>query len=140
MRLFQIGSNQVVKIDDADAEMLSKFSWCFDGRYAYCFLGERKVYMHQMLCDADLVDHDDQDKLNNQRHNLKASTKSLNALNRKGVKGIHYNKNAKKWEAYVFVDGVKRYLGLYVTQESASIARQQYLAFVRKQGEQRESS
>lgn len=132
MRLLDIGSNQVVQVDDADFDALSKIQWRFDGRYAYTFDQERKLYMHQMLCTAELVDHVDQNKLNNQRENLKASNQQLNQYNRKTrCKGVHFNKNAKKWEAYVTIYGVKRYLGLHASEEQALATRKRVMDAIR---------
>lgn len=131
MRLLGIGSGQVVKVDDADFEMLSRFTWRFDGRYASLLVGEDKVYMHKMLCDGDLVDHIDHDKLNNQRSNLRPASQQLNQYNRSTRnKGISWHKSAVKWEAYIHFNRSKIHLGLYSSRTDAEIARAAALAAV----------
>jgi hypothetical protein len=125
MKLLVIGSGRIVKVDDADLAELSKHSWRFDGRYAYRFEGSTKVYMHQILCDAALVDHDNRDKLDNQRHNLKPSNQFLNQHNRKTrCKGVSFNQNAKKWEAYITLNGKRSHLGLFDTEAQAISVRE----------------
>lgn len=133
MKLLQIGSNQIVKIDDLDLAMLRRFPWRFDGRYAYFESGDDKVYMHKMLCAGNLVDHIDGDKLNNQRGNLRSTTQQVNQFNRRTRnRGVSWHAAAQKWEAYIHVDGVKTYLGLFEDERDAEVARAAVLLEVLK--------
>lgn len=76
------------------------------------------------------IDHRDQVKDNNRWANLREATKAQNmqncgviSSNTSGVRGVYWNKAAKKWQAYIKVDKQYTYLGLHETIESAAICR-----------------
>jgi HNH endonuclease len=70
---------------------------------------------------AEEVDHRDRDRLNNKYENLRFSNRILNAANagahfdsKSRVRGVHWNRYAKKWQASIWVNGIgKIYLGLF---------------------------
>ena len=78
----------------------------------------------------DLVDHKDRDKLNNNIENLRELTKSENNKNaekRKNgttskYKGVSWNKNEKKWEARLKVNGKHLFLGYFNNEDDAGQA------------------
>lgn len=92
----------------------------------------RLIYMHVLIygdADAREVDHEDLDKLNNRRGNLRAATSSQNAANKlkrantklsrfKGVRPLP----SGRWEARVGGDGRYRHLGVFDTEEAAAKA------------------
>jgi hypothetical protein len=104
-----------------------------DGYVRIRFMG-RKVYAHRLIwifhhgACPDLIDHIDRDKSNNRIENLRAATKSQNALNSKipktslttGVRGVHAV--GDKFVARVIVDGRRQYLGMYEDIDSARLA------------------
>jgi hypothetical protein len=45
--------------------------------------------------------------------------------NTSGVKGVYWNKSAKKWQAYITLDGKARYLGLFNDLMEAACSRKQ---------------
>jgi hypothetical protein len=74
----------------------------------------------------NLIDHDDQNKLNNKWRNLKASTKILNAQNIKlrerntsGFNGVSWCKSRQNWETYITVNKKRINLGRYNELEVA---------------------
>lgn len=77
------------------------------------------LYVHGMLPNGRL-DHKDNKKDNNRIGNLREATPSQNEQNKlpnrantSGVKGVYWNKCAKKWQAYIRKDGHQRYLGIF---------------------------
>jgi hypothetical protein len=94
--------------------------------------------LHRFLVDAqpgDFVDHQNGSTLDNTRGNLRICTPRENTTNvtssknqkRGGYKGVGWNKNANKWEAYISggeikADGRRRrlYLGLFVDPKVAA--------------------
>lgn len=83
------------------------------------------VYAHQFAwyisfqeC-VELIDHENHIKTDNRLCNLKASSKSKNSLNTKKNKGCSYNKEHKRWRAYLTVNKKVNFLGYFVTETEA---------------------
>lgn len=80
-----------------------------------------------------VIDHDDNNKDNNGISNLKLITQRLNASKDRRRKHSKYlgaskhSSNAKCWEANIFMDGKKKRLGLFYTEEEAAAAYQSAL-------------
>jgi hypothetical protein len=79
---------------------------------AYIGLGRKKnFYLYRLLLDAPAdkeVDHENRNRLDNRRSNLKLSTRKKNQENlgetSRGVskhRGVHFDKTNKKWRAEV---------------------------------------
>lgn len=76
------------------------------------------------------VDHINGNRRDNRWVNLRPVTQAENNLNKQapthsktGVKGIHWHKAARKWQAQIVKDGTTHYLGLFHTFEDAQAAR-----------------
>ncbi len=122
------GKGKFAIVDDGDYPYLSQFKWYLSARgYAVREVGVRKlgtrrcIFMHQEVCKVPKgfePDHEDGNKLNNQRYNLRKSTRSQNMFN-KGkhadsvglYKGIAKCINANTWFARICVRGSVKYLG-----------------------------
>ena len=77
-----------------------------------------------------VIDHIDRDTLNCSIYNLRDTDQEVNQRNRKlnynnatGYKGVSLNKKTGKYEAYIKVQGIKKYLGLFTTVEEAAAAQ-----------------
>ncbi|OHB60881.1 MAG: hypothetical protein A2167_05430 [Planctomycetes bacterium RBG_13_46_10] len=94
-RLIQLTQNEVALVDAADYPELSRFKWFakWTGRNGAIYAARslkkdhktKTVYMHRLITGAlagEEVDHDDGKTLNNQRGNLKVTTKAENLKNR----------------------------------------------------------
>lgn len=104
------------------------------GLYANLSNGQaqRTMPLHRsVLVDETAVhiDHKDGDGLNNTRANLRAATRAQNHWNRRksshntsGYKGVTWNKQHRRWRAYVVANGKKRYLGHFDDPEAAACA------------------
>ena len=79
------------------------------------------------------IDHINSDKRDNRIKNLRDVTRSVNMQNQEraqkdnksGLRGVSWNKNKKRWEAGISVNGRNEYLGSFDTTEAAHAA---YLA------------
>ena len=49
--------------------------------------------------------------------------KVLSQKNTSGLNGVSYNKAAKKWAAYIFINKKRKFLGHFETKEEAAEAR-----------------
>lgn len=143
-----------VLIDDEDFKWLNQSKWFINrGGYAWTakwnpvtkkqetFRMHRQIlarHLGRSLLPTDLVEHRDQNKLNNGRANLRLGNKSLNSANRgaprsntsgyKGVTKMYAYKNGKRydrrkpWTAQIKNNYVHYNLGYFATKEEAAQA------------------
>lgn len=145
MKLIQLGGNRYkdkpvrgyVMVDDEDFEVLNKFEWYMHNGYASRSIkqpdGRYKSFrMARIIMGAtsgQLVDHIDRNKLNNQRHNLRFADKSINSINRErqsnnksGFRGVHFEKQTKKWRAEIHSYDRHIRLGRFSNPKDAALA------------------
>lgn len=124
-------------LDDADYEFISRWKWY---RHAKGYAARnaprngnpirKTIYMHKVILDVESeVDHEDRNKLNNQRINLRPCTKSqnqMNSLKRSGTtsrfKGTSWHKGMGKWQAQIQQNGKNRFLGYFDDEFQAALA------------------
>lgn len=144
MQYITLTQNKQAIVDDADSGWLNQWKWTFDGRYAQRNLykngGKKKLYMHRLIVEAEdgqLIDHINQNRLDNRRSNLRLADKSINGFNRgkqnnntSGYKGVTRHTQCKegRWVAQLQYQSKHYYIGLFKTREEASRAYQQKLA------------
>jgi hypothetical protein len=97
--------------------------------YAVAFVNGSLVAMHNLLMNppkAMVVDHIDCDGLNNTFENMRLASNKQNTRNSRtpmhsttGVKGVHFNKKDKRWQAHIRVDGKRIHLGMFGSLEDA---------------------
>jgi len=88
---------------------------------AFCFLGLNNI--DEVTRGIDVIDHIDNNKLNNSASNLRITTDAGNKQNTK-AKGYCWHKRSKKYQASIGLNGRLIHLGRYTTEEEA---RQAYL-------------
>lgn len=131
MVVLPLTKNRVALIDSGFAPIANQFSWSFDGRYAATYICTKKkkikIYLHQMVAGKKtklIVDHVNQNKLDNRFENLRHVTKSKNALNTNasGTYFVKSGKRKKRWTAKVHVNGTSIFLGYFLTEHEARAA------------------
>lgn len=136
MKLIPLTKGYFAQVDDADFEWLSKRKWYAATSkktktiYAQCrvYDGRRKngriEGMHRLIMGITdpkiLVDHGDNDGLNNRRLNLRVATKSQNGMNRgvtvrskSGIKGVSWDVKAGKWVVFIGLMGKSIFVGYF---------------------------
>jgi hypothetical protein len=141
---------RVALVDDADYELIARFSWCvlervkpnrvIWGPYAYAYVGGGRAHPQQILLHRFLmpgaceIDHWDGNGLNCQRSNLRVATRSQNNANaQKRVradgtpssspwKGVSWRSDRSKWRAYIVLDGRQHPLGNFADEMDAALA------------------
>lgn len=78
---------------------------------------------------AETIDHINGNVTDNRIENLRAATQAQNCMNRRqrydnksGVKGVHWDKNKKKWIAGVTLNGRLHYAGYFDCKSEAANA------------------
>jgi hypothetical protein len=132
-------------VDDEDYDFLMQWKW-----YAYpksrTFYAGRildSALMHRVITSAEsgkVVDHRNNNGLDNQRQNLRVCTQAENARNTRphknnssGYKGVTWHKGMGKWQAFITVGKQHIVLGYFVKPEDAALARDE--AVKKHQGE-----
>lgn len=125
------------KISDEDYEEIIKHRWqavkVGYNVYAITKIDYKKVYMHRFILsisDRKIdTDHKDKNGLNNQRDNLRASTRSQNAVNKRKSKnvtsnyfGVSYSKQRNRWVAQIGHNLRQIPLGRYKNEMDAAKA------------------
>jgi hypothetical protein len=85
MKVILSQTGQEILVDDKDYLLLKQFKWQVTSGYALSWMFGKFQYMHVYLCPhkkGEVTDHRDRNKLNNQRNNLRAVTKSKDRINR----------------------------------------------------------
>ena len=136
------GIKQIL-VDDEDYIELIKHHWCIVlvcGHYYTTCEGDKingkrnRLFMHRLLMGFPkdkVIDHIDNNGLNNQKHNLRICTIQENGANRiktqcikttSKYKGIHWHKNNKQWEVGIKKDNKRIFIGNYKTEIEAAKA------------------
>lgn len=122
--------------DMDDYEKIKDYCWfeCFhtDG---YCSVEaweksrKSQIRIHQVI-KGKYYDHEDRNPFNNRKYNLRkanstenARNKSLSSKNTSGVTGVSWDKDNKKWMAFIGLNYKTKKLGRYANKEEAIKAR-----------------
>ena len=121
-------------IDDADAILIGKYRWhvCFGSTkpYATAWIKNKKARLHRFLLRPSkdfVVDHINQDSLDNRRCNLRIvkpldnvhNSTLLWAHNTSGCKNVYYHHKNRNWYVQKRFKGVKYTHGSFKTKEEA---------------------
>jgi len=135
MKKIKLTQGKYALVDDEDFQWLNQYRWHISTHnYAETKVEGKNIYMHRLVNKTpvgSLTDHINRDTLDNRRMNLRIADKRINSINRglqsnntSGYKGISWQKRTSKWEAYIWIRGVKIHLGRFNSVDEAAIARQ----------------
>ncbi len=123
MKKIKLTQGKYVTVDDADYELVSKYTWCASKRrnggwYAVANLPPKNgkhvmIYMHRLILslktgDGKITDHINRNGLNNRRCNLRIVSMSENNRNKKGYgkskqRGVSWSEREKRWKVRVTI-------------------------------------
>lgn len=128
MKEIKLTQNKIALVDDKDFELLSKYKWCSSNGYAITRViggNGKQLRMHQLIMGVSgkqIVDHKDENPLNNLRENLRIATKAQNMRNRgkqknntSGYKGVGWDSERGRWKVQLRANRkniMKRFLEL----------------------------
>jgi hypothetical protein len=134
MKEIKLNNGGVSFVDDDVFEMMGCFKWFKNDKgYVFRYVNYTISYLHcEILPVAKplVVDHINQNPLDNQRHNLRAATRSQNRANtrkqcnprfKSQYRGVFQNNN-QRWQARITAETIRYYLGSFDTEKEAAIA------------------
>lgn len=121
-----------IMVDSDDYLRFFEMKWSLNSNgYARTYINGKWITMHKLIMDTPPgkeVDHINCNKLDNRKINLRIVTKSQNNMNRKPYKnssskfkGVFWDKNLKKWRAYITLNKKRKWLGSFNSEEEAAI-------------------
>jgi hypothetical protein len=129
-------------VDEADFAEVARHRWHLsDTGYACRWTGPRKgrkrvrmhrFILHGVLAVTDQVDHINRDRLDCRRGNLRVSSDALNRQNvpaRGGssrYRGVTWDKSRGKWVAQAKLNGKRKFLGRFDSEEEAADAARRW--------------
>lgn len=139
MKEIRLTQGKVTLVDDRNFGWLNQWKWYFHHtgyavRNQWNSVTKKRymIFMHRLILNTPKgfeADHINQNKLDNQRSNLRIATHSQNQSNgdayqnnTSGYKGVHWDKKAKKWDARIQVTGKRIRLGAYEKKWVAALA------------------
>jgi hypothetical protein len=122
-------------VDEDDYEKVNKYKWYLSGGYAVGKVEKKIISLHHFVFkkpeNGNVIDHKNEDKLNEKNSNLREVSHSENNHNKKKntnfessskYKGVIFIKKIKKWRAVCTIDKKKIYLGVFENEEEAAKA------------------
>lgn len=89
-------------------------------------------YMHKELVPFEIVDHENRNRKDNRKSNLREATfsqnnqnSSISTRNTSGIIGVHFNVKRQKWIAEIGINKQVKYLGGFENKEEAIKTRLQ---------------
>ena len=142
MKQIPLTQGKVALVDDADYDRLmamGKWHYTAQGYAARSYGYKREsdgrrsnktILMHRMVFNTSEgmdTDHIDNDKLNNQRNNLRVCTRSENKQNcgkrcnnTSGYKGVSWSKSKKRWQVFIWIKYKQINLGIFTDKIEAA--------------------
>lgn len=137
MKEISLTKGRVTLVDDEFYQILNQYKWCAQEIGDHCYARKKVTFedgskivisMHTVIMGKPkkgyLIDHINGDGLDNRRHNLRFVTYRQNGQNIKRHKktskypGV-YKHASGKWQAYIRIKGVTKYLGTYINELDA---------------------
>jgi len=127
MKILQCNCGKPIYVDDGDYLKLRHRSFgCGHNKPVHDTTSMKSIVYYILDFNDDLYDHQDRDRHNNQRLNLRGCTYSQNNSNRdskrgpSGYKGVRLTSKGK-WNVRIAVNGKRTDLGTFDTAKEAAI-------------------
>lgn len=117
-------------IDFEIYEEIKEYRWALNPYGYVCsdtFKKEKGVlFLHQFVLgkkDGFIIDHINQNPLDNRKDNLRYATKQTNSMNSK-IKGVSLRKDTNKWSAMIVINKKRISLGCFSSYDEAKKVRE----------------
>ena len=122
-------------VDEELFHSLQMFSWSFSHGYVQGTVNNKDIALSRYIMNytgKDIVDHINNNPLDNRKENLRIITRQQNVMNQsvqlnKTSKfiGVTWDKERKKWSASLQINSVRKHLGRFTDEIEAAKARDQ---------------
>jgi hypothetical protein len=123
-------------VDEDDFEKVNKYKWNLGtGGYAQRTDKRKNIRLHHFVFkkpeNGNVIDHINQERLNDSKLNLREVSQSINSHNVKKntnietsskYKGVYWHKNLQKWISRCTIEKKTKHLGVFKTEEEAAKA------------------
>ena len=121
-------------VDAEDADKCKPYKWRINGGYVLTEGNKnanlKRQFLHHFILNTDnIVDHENENKQDCRKENLRKCSHSENHCNIKrrstntsGYKGVSWNKLNGKWESYITKNYTRSFLGLFDDKKEAALA------------------
>lgn len=109
------------KIDENDLDKIKNIKWHL-GNHGYAANTKQNLRLHNLIMGNKknlVIDHINQNKLDNRKQNLRYCSYSQNLINSNKTKGIYWRKDKKKWKVKIGINYKTIHLGLYSDKRDA---------------------
>lgn len=130
MKKIKLTQGKYALVSDIDYKYLNQWKWRYHksklNGYAKRTTPQQSFYMHRVILERmgfhifKETDHRDGNGLNNQRRNLRPSTRSQNCHNLRGhrdnpsgYKGVCWFPRDRKWQVRIYISGHHVHLGYF---------------------------
>lgn len=125
-------------VDAEDVAVVGQYRWTLNlNGYAWRSVdgGRRHIYLHRAIAgatwgDGTYVDHINRDRMDCRRVNLRIVTPQQSAQNKPALRGrfrgVSFDASRGRWSAHAQLDGKRRFLGRFDTEEEAAAAAAQW--------------
>ncbi len=151
MKKIPLTKGKFALVDDEDYDFLMQWKWHINN-WGYALRNtmlpnkkRTKLWMHRIVNntpDGLETDHINGDALDNQKHNLRAVTRTQNECNKPArknksskYKGVTWLKALKKWQAKIKIGGTKISLGYFPPDQEIQAALAYNVAALKYHGE-----
>lgn len=137
---YPLDERYVTLVDVQDLPLVLRYPWrvikgASGNHYVYAKSAGRGLYLHRLIANTPRgfeTDHRNGLSLDNRRSNLRIATMSQNSANTgkprradgkqhtSRFKGVSWSAERGKWRALITVNGQRRNLGRYTTEEEAA--------------------
>lgn len=128
-----LNQNLYALVDNEDYQWLKKYTWYSHNQgYITTAINNKTLLIHRLIMkpkDGLIVDHINQNKLDNRKSNLRIGTQSQNLANQKKkrgtssiYKGVSFDKSRDKWQSKIRIAKKMISLGRFKEERHAAMA------------------
>lgn len=120
-------------VDEENYNDLMKYQWCISRGYVHGIVDSKIIRLHRHVLNyngKDVVDHINNNPLDNRKCNLRIVTSKQNSMNKKSSKnstseyiGVSWEKSRNKWITSITINNKSKFLGRFKDEKEAAKAR-----------------